>query len=119
QQVFELKTIHADPNPANFAFRRDGTVVLYDFGCIKRLDPSIVDAYADTVAAGLVEDYAGVEAGLVRLGARNPDGPPVSPEYYKMWRDIFARPFVCDGPFDYGRATLHREALEHVPGFLA
>lgn len=118
-QIFSLEVIHADPNPANFAFRPDGTLVYYDFGCIKRLDPTIVAAYRDTIRAGLAEDYDGVEAGLVRLGARNLDGPKVAAEYYKMWRDIFVQPFVGDVPFDYAGATLHHDALRHVPSFLA
>ncbi len=118
-QIFELGVIHADPNPANFAYRRDGTIVFYDFGCVKRLDPDVVAAYRATIKSGLDEDYEGVEAGLRRLGARNLDGPPVPFDYYKMWRDIFARPFVGDAPFDYGRATMHHDALKHVPGFLA
>lgn len=118
-QLFSFKVLHADPNPANFAFRRDGTIVIYDFGCIKHLDPQIIEAYVDTIRCTLAEDYDGVEAGLIRLGARNLDGPPVTPEYYKMWRDIFVRPFVGDEVFDYGTATLHREALRHIPRFLA
>lgn len=118
-QVFNLQVIHADPNPANFAFRSDGRLVFYDFGCVKRLRPEIVDAYRDTIRAGLGEDYDGVEAGLRRLGARNLDGPEVPAAYYKMWRDIFAKPFVGDIEFDYGKATLHHDALQHIPGFLA
>lgn len=117
-QVFNLQVLHADPNPANFAFRQDGTVVLYDFGCVKRLDPEIIKAYLFTIKSGLDEDYDGVEQGLRRLGARNVDGPEVPPDYYKVWRDIFARPFVSDEPFDYGQASLQREALKHVPTFL-
>jgi predicted unusual protein kinase regulating ubiquinone biosynthesis (AarF/ABC1/UbiB family) len=117
-QIFGFGVIHADPNPANFAFRRDGRIVFYDFGCVKRLDPDVMAAYRHTIESALGEDYAGVEAGLVRLGARNLDGPPVPLEYYKMWRDIFAQPFVGEEPFDYGRATMHHDALEHVPGFL-
>jgi predicted unusual protein kinase regulating ubiquinone biosynthesis (AarF/ABC1/UbiB family) len=118
-QIFNLKVIHADPNPANFAFRRDGRIVFYDFGCVKRLEPDVVAAYRHTINSALTEDYAGVEAGLVRLGARNLEGPPVPLDYYKMWRDILAQPFVSDEPFDYARATMHHDALKHVPGFLA
>jgi predicted unusual protein kinase regulating ubiquinone biosynthesis (AarF/ABC1/UbiB family) len=118
-QVFSLEVIHADPNPANFAFREDGRLVFYDFGCIKRLQPEIVEAYRHTIRSGLAEDYDGVETGLRRLGARNVDGPEVPASYYKMWRDIFARPFVGDVEFDYGSSTLHHDALQHVPGFLA
>jgi len=118
-QIFSLEVIHADPNPANFAFRSDGRLVFYDFGCVKRLRPEVVEAYRDTIRSGLTEDYDGVEAGLRRLGARNLDGPEVPASVYKMWRDIFARPLLGDVEFDYGTSTLHLDALHHVPGFLA
>ena len=37
RQIFELRTVHCDPHPGNFAFRTDGSIVLYDFGAVKRL----------------------------------------------------------------------------------
>lgn len=117
-QIFNLKVLHADPNPGNFAFRPDGSVVLYDFGCVKHLDPEIIDAYRDTIRAGFAEDYAGVEEGLVRLGARNLDGPTVPLDYYKPWRDIFMRPLLGDEPYDFGASSLQQEAIKLVPGFL-
>ncbi len=118
EQAFDLQVIHADPNPANFAFRPDGTLVLYDFGCVKRLDPGIIDAYLFTVRASLEERYEDVEQGMIRLGARNLDGTPVPPEYYKVWRDIFSKPFQGRS-FDFSEAQLQREAMKHVPGFMA
>jgi predicted unusual protein kinase regulating ubiquinone biosynthesis (AarF/ABC1/UbiB family) len=117
-QIFNLKILHADPNPGNFAFRPDGTVVLYDFGCVKRLDPNIIQAYRDTIRAGFAEDYAGVEDGLRRLGARNLEGPEVPLDYYKPWRDIFMRPLLGDEPYDYGSSRLQQDAIKLVPGFL-
>jgi len=119
EQIFDLKLLHADPNPGNFAFRPDGTIVLYDFGCIKRLDPEIIEAYRDTIRAGFAEDYAGIEDGLVRLGARNLDGPEVPLGYYKPWRDIFMRPLLGDEPYDFGTSNLQQDAIKLVPGFLA
>ena len=117
-QIFNLKILHADPNPGNFAFRPDGTVVLYDFGCVKRLDPGIIQAYRDTIRAGFAEDYAGIEDGLRRLGARNLEGPEVPLDYYKPWRDIFMRPLLGDAPYDYGSSRLQQDAIKLVPGFL-
>jgi len=35
QQIFFLKRFHCDPHPGNFAFRKDGSVVMYDFGGVK------------------------------------------------------------------------------------
>lgn len=119
EQIFRFRTLHADPNPANFAFRRDGSLVLYDFGCVKRLAPATVEAYRDTVRAGIEGDYGGVEAGLVRLGARNLQGPAVPLEYYAVWRDVFGKPFLTEGAFDFADASIQRDALALVPGFLA
>jgi predicted unusual protein kinase regulating ubiquinone biosynthesis (AarF/ABC1/UbiB family) len=117
-QIFNLKILHADPNPGNFAFRPDGSLVLYDFGCVKHLDPEIVEAYRDTIRAGFAEDYAGIEDGLVRLGARNLDGPQVPLDYYKPWRDIFMRPLLGNEPYDFGTSSLQQDAIKLVPGFL-
>ena len=35
RQLFGLHAVHADPNPANFACRKNGDLVVYDFGCVK------------------------------------------------------------------------------------
>jgi len=114
-QLFDLQAIHADPNPANFAFRPDGTVVLYDFGCVKQLKPEIVDAYGGTIRAGIVEDYDAVEQGLRALGVRNPEGPDVEFDYYKMWRDIILQPYIKNRPFDYSEAKIHEAIVRKVP----
>jgi predicted unusual protein kinase regulating ubiquinone biosynthesis (AarF/ABC1/UbiB family) len=117
-QLFDLRTIHADPNPGNLAFRPDGTIVLYDFGCVKQIPDHIIDAYGATIRCGLEEDYAGVERGLDALGVLNPDGPRVELEYYKGWRDIFAVPFLASDTFDYAKSTIHDDVIKKVPGAL-
>lgn len=118
EQAFDLQVIHADPNPANFAFRRDGSIVLYDFGCVKTLDPKIIEAYLFSVRASLEERYEDLDEGMVRLGARNLDGAHVPPQYYKVWRDIFAKP-ILGGSYNFGEAQLQREAMKLIPGFMA
>ncbi|MBK8262030.1 MAG: AarF/ABC1/UbiB kinase family protein [Nannocystis sp.] len=117
-QLFELGVIHADPNPGNLAVRADGSLVLYDFGCVKRVPPAIIDAYRATIRAGIAEDYAGVEQGLLALGVRNPEGPPVELSYYKPWRDAFALPFLEQEIFDCAAVTIHDDVLKLVPGAL-
>ena len=119
KQLFDLQHLHADPNPANFAFRKNGQIILYDFGCTKLLNAPLVEAYRKTILAGLNEDYPAVEEGLIRCGARNLDGPAVEHEYYKMWRDIFARPFVDNCLYDFSKSDLHTDALKHLPLFFA
>ncbi|MCD4743304.1 MAG: AarF/ABC1/UbiB kinase family protein [Desulfobacteraceae bacterium] len=45
RSLYELKCIHADPNPGNFIITPDLKVGLIDFGCIKQFDPTFVDNY--------------------------------------------------------------------------
>jgi predicted unusual protein kinase regulating ubiquinone biosynthesis (AarF/ABC1/UbiB family) len=117
-QLFEFRNLHADPNPGNLAFRPDGTIVLYDFGCVKQIPDAIIAAYGATIRCGLEEDYVGVESGLRALGVLNPDGPRVELEYYKAWRDIFALPFLGDQAFDFAASTIHDDVIKQVPGAL-
>lgn len=114
-QIFEFGIIHADPNPGNFAFRPDGTIVLYDFGCAKRLELEIVKAYKDLIVHGLDEDYEAVEVDLHHLGVRRPGSTRPDNEFYKRWRDTFAEPFLDQAVFDYGRSTLHDEVVKLIP----
>lgn len=118
-QIFQLQSIHADPNPANFAFRADGRVVLYDFGCVKQLKPEIVQAYRDTLLAGLEERYDDVDRGMIALGARVADKPPMTHEFYKTWRDTILEPFLQDEPFDYGKSVVHDKIKALVPMLLS
>jgi len=117
-EFFELHAIHGDPNPANFAVRPDGRLVVYDFGCVKKLRPETVRDGRDLVRAAFDEDYAGVEEAMVRLGARELSGPPVKAELYKLWRDLFMPPFSWEREFDFGTSALRQQALAHTPSML-
>lgn len=118
-QLFELGAIHADPNPGNFAFREDGTLVLYDFGCVKTVHPPTFEAWKHTLVSAVRENYEEVEKGMIALGARNPNGPPVEPSFYKVWRDIFIQPFDAeDQPFEFASATIHEDIRRQVVQFL-
>ncbi len=117
-QLFEFRNLHADPNPGNLAFRPDGSIVLYDFGCVKQIPDAVIEAYGKTIRCGIDEDYRGVEAGLQALGVLNPDGPRVELAYYKAWRDIFALPFLAGDVFDFASSTIHDDVIKQVPGAL-
>ncbi len=115
-QLFELQAIHADPNPANFAARLDGTLVLYDFGCVKRIPDEVMVPYRATMKAALEEDYGAVERGMLHLGVRRADGPQVEAAYYKLWRDIFAQPVLTEN-YDFGATKMADEVMKNAPKF--
>lgn len=41
-QIYVAQAVHADPHPGNFAFREVGEVVVYDFGCVKRIPDAVL-----------------------------------------------------------------------------
>jgi predicted unusual protein kinase regulating ubiquinone biosynthesis (AarF/ABC1/UbiB family) len=124
-QIFELGALHADPNPANFAFRKDGSVVMYDFGCVKTLQPGVADNCKQLLLDGLREDYPALERTLLKLGVRRSAGPAVSPEFYKFWRDWLATPVLANQVLDFGVAHFERDvttkllplAVKHMASF--
>ncbi len=118
KQLFLLQAVHVDPHPGNFAFRPDGTLVIYDFGCVKKLNADIVLAYRDAIEAFLAADYAKLDRAMIALGVRIADGPPVEAEYYAEWRDIFIAPFLASQPFDFGTSTLHEQVVRRTPDIL-
>ncbi|MDX1635127.1 MAG: AarF/ABC1/UbiB kinase family protein [Marinobacter sp.] len=108
-QLFRYQCIHGDPHAGNFAFRPDGTIILYDFGCVKKLKPEIVEAYRKALVSALEEDYAALDRNLIALGARVESQPAVDEAYYAMWRDILIQPFQSDTPYDFARSELHKD----------
>jgi len=115
-QVFELGAIHGDPNPANFAFRRDGRVVLYDFGCVKVLRPDIVEAIRDLLVAARVRDCPGLDAAMIALGPLRPEAAPVPEDFYGRWMDALAPPLWQEGAYDFGASRIGEEVIRLVPG---
>ena len=116
-QLFVFKQIHGDPHPGNFAFRPDGTVIVYDFGCVKVLMPEIVEAYRDAIVASIEENYIAVDDAMLRLGARVVGKEYPGAEYYAVWRNIFFAPFFESDKYDFESADLHVQVAKEIPLF--
>lgn len=114
-EIFDFGTLHADPNPANFAFQRDGTVIMYDFGCVKHLAAGIADAVRALLLQGLAEDYLGMDNTLRELQVRRGDGEAPL-DFYKRARDWLALPFLNADPepFDFGTARFVQDAWNNL-----
>ncbi|HET7314304.1 AarF/ABC1/UbiB kinase family protein [Salinisphaera sp.] len=88
RQVFEAGALHADPHAGNFGITEQGAMALYDFGCLKYLDPATRAAMRDILAAAMAEDWVGVHDGMARLGAVPEDSWEKHSEIY---REIYIR----------------------------
>ena len=110
-------TLHGDPNPANFAFRPDGTLVLYDFGLIRRYSDTERQGFIDFVRAALAHDHAAMDAALIALHLRRPEHPPLDTDFYNLILAPIA-PLLKDRPVNLGALAVNEQYLELAPRFI-
>lgn len=106
RQIYELGLMHSDPHPGNFAFRPDGTLIIYDFGAVKRISTQDAADFRAVTRAALDRDYARLEQCLVDLGVRKDNDSVVDDAFYAEWLDML-EPIFDYAPFDYGDSLLH------------
>jgi len=99
------RLLHADPNLANFAFRADGTVVVYDFGCVKEVPEVIARGYRDVARAILAGRQREVPAILLRMGVLRASGEPVAFEPLRGVIEGMAEVFRPAPPFCFSDAA--------------
>jgi predicted unusual protein kinase regulating ubiquinone biosynthesis (AarF/ABC1/UbiB family) len=92
--------------------------VLYDFGCVKRLEPAKVEAYANIVKAAIDDDKEAIVHWMGELGALNPGGPEVPAEVWDLFRYIFIEPILEVEEFDYGSGEIMSRFRENQQTFV-
>ena len=76
--LFRHRFLHADPNFANFGFREDGSVVVYDYGCMKEVPEDIARGYAGLIDGLLKRKKTAFPALLKELGVYKEGGELLS-----------------------------------------
>lgn len=124
RQLYQFGEIHCDPHPGNFAARVDGSLVMYDFGCIKKVSASVTQRYGEITRAALAGDADGIETGLIALGARQTEHTPSLPgSFYSPWLELAQASFshhITDFstfPLAERVIALSRAALPHWRAF--
>lgn len=98
--MFRYRFLHADPNFGNFAFREDGTMVIYDFGCMKEVPETLSKTYCHIGLVALDGDINQIPELLQQAGIQKFNGEKLSPDFLKPHLDLF-REMLPDetGPF--------------------
>jgi predicted unusual protein kinase regulating ubiquinone biosynthesis (AarF/ABC1/UbiB family) len=78
---------NADPHPGNYAFRDDGSVSFFDFGCVKRLDREQVEALNLVMRECLRGDVGETWRVSVEGGFFAPSGSLTAAEAFAYWRE--------------------------------
>ncbi len=107
------RLLHADPNLSNFSFLEDGRVIVYDFGCVKRIPPMLATGYARLFEVALADDGAAIPGALLAMGVGDEDGAALPLDlvepYWQILREILReRP-----PYSFGEdEELYEKLIE-------
>jgi predicted unusual protein kinase regulating ubiquinone biosynthesis (AarF/ABC1/UbiB family) len=114
QGLLEDRLLHADPNFANFAFRGDGRMVVYDFGCVKEIPDHMARAYADLLLAVTHRRDATIPEILKGIGVETTDGDPISRTITDPYAEMFSPIARVEPPYTFGEDdTLYRQLMDH------
>jgi len=106
--------LHADPNFANFAFREDGRMVVYDFGCVKQIQPHMARGYADLLLAVMHRRDASIPEILQGIGVETSAGDPMPRDLTDPYAEMFAPIARSQPPYTFGEdATLYGQLMDH------
>ena len=111
QEIFFLKRFHCDPHPGNFAFREDGSVIIYDFGGVKTLSNELITHFKVLVRAARKQDIATIEDHLITLDALVEKGK-FPEELYKDWLEVLLRPLTTQ--YDFTENSAHHDGVRLV-----
>lgn len=88
---------HADPHPGNYAFRPDGTLVVYDFGCTRQFDSDTVKALSTLAHAVAGDKPEELREAMGALGGEIPPDDKAYQHVRKLLRSFFS-PMLTPGP---------------------
>ena len=111
QQIFFLKRFHCDPHPGNFAFRADGSVIIYDFGGVKTLSNDVIGHFKALVRAARTQDIPSIEEHLSNLNALAEKGK-FPDELYRAWLEVLLRPLTTN--YDFAENSAHYDGMKLV-----
>ncbi|WP_168379837.1 ABC1 kinase family protein [Acinetobacter cumulans] len=111
REIFFLKRFHCDPHPGNFAFRQDGSVIVYDYGGVKTLSPEIVSHFKQLINAARKHDIPLMEQQLDALHSLNELGK-FPTELYEQWLEVLMRPLTTQ--YDFAENSAHHDGVELI-----
>ncbi len=109
--LFEHRFLHADPNFANFAFREDGKVAVYDYGCMKEIPENIATGYAGLIDAMIRRRKAAIPQVLRDMGVFKEGGRALSRTVTDPYIDLLQDIVRASPPFTFGEDDTIYDAL--------
>lgn len=111
QEIFYLRRFHCDPHPGNFSFRKNGQVVVYDYGGVKIISPQIIQNFKQLISAARNNDITMLEKQLIALRALTETNSFPHP-LYQQWLEVLLRPLVTN--YDFDKNSAHHDGMKLV-----
>ena len=109
--LLEHRFLHADPNFANFAFREDGKVAVYDYGCMKQVPENIAAGYSGLIDAVIHRRKAAIPEILRDMGVFKEGGTAFSRDVTDPYVDLMHDIVRAAPPYTFGDDNTIYEAL--------
>ena len=109
--LFEHRFLHADPNFANFAFREDGKVAVYDYGCMKEISVDIAAGYAGLMDAVIHRRKAAIPELLQKMGVFKEGDAPLPRDMTDPYVDLVQDIVRASPPYTFGEDSSIYETL--------
>jgi predicted unusual protein kinase regulating ubiquinone biosynthesis (AarF/ABC1/UbiB family) len=101
--MYGYGVFNGDPHPGNYLFAEDGSVVFLDFGCVKRFEPSFLEALSALNRALIENDRRAFMELLARMQVVLP-GKDHDPEELWAFFCYHTEPFREDRTFTFTKA---------------
>ncbi|SDH50845.1 ABC1 kinase family protein [Chitinophaga filiformis] len=116
-QVHQLKKVHADPHPGNFLMRDDGTVGVFDFGCIKEIPEDFYLNYFLLTNKEVLKDEVRRREIYTNLEMIHPSDTEKEVVFFsglfQRMIDMLTRPFTLE-EFDFGNEAYFEEIYSYM-----
>lgn len=119
KEVLFFDAAHADPHPGNFAFRKNGQVVIYDYGSVASMKEMVIDSYINLAEACLENRFEDIDGLLIDLGVRDDDKEALDAEVYLGWFEAFFKPLLSETYFDQLLALFKDKLQDHMDEFMS
>lgn len=109
--LVQQKFIHADPNIANFAFREDGKVAVYDYGCMKEIPADLAAGYRVLFHSVISNRKTAIPDILHDMGVFKEGGAPLPRAMTDPYVDLVQDIVRASPPYTFGEDASIYESL--------
>ena len=111
RSLLKHRFLHADPNFANFAFREDGKVVVYDYGCMKEIPADLAVGYSRLMAAVISRRKTAIPGLLHDMGVFKEGGEPLPRKMTDPYVELLQVIVRASPPYTFGEDSSIYETL--------